>query len=33
MQHEGVFAASPVGFGGHGGLCILAAIFNRLEHP
>ncbi|AMK29017.1 hypothetical protein AWT69_000380 [Pseudomonas putida] len=33
MQHEDAFAASPVGFGGHGALCILAAIFNRLEHP
>ena len=32
MQHEGAFPAGPVGFGGHGGLCILAAIFNRLEH-
>jgi len=26
------FAAGPSGFGGTMGLCILAGIFNRLEH-
>jgi hypothetical protein len=32
IADEGYFPASPAGFGGHGGLCILAGIFNRLEH-
>jgi len=31
-QDEGGFAAGPSGFGGNKGLCILADIFNRLEH-
>ncbi|HDS1778660.1 hypothetical protein LU674_003555 [Pseudomonas alloputida] len=31
-QHEGGFVAGPSGFGGTKGLCILAGIFNRLEH-
>lgn len=26
------YVAGLTGFGGHGGLCILAGIFNRLEH-
>ena len=32
-QHEGTFPAGPSGFGGNKGLCILAGIFNRVEHP
>jgi hypothetical protein len=31
-QRKAAFLAGQSGFGGHGGLCILAGIFNRLEH-